>query len=652
MLTTVVGSANIIVPLPTQTIAASPAIPPPADPPSSAPGQLAWSPGGTAAPANSGGSTASANSGGSTASATSGGPTDPDVVPSSPPSSAGPTSDPAPHDRFKNHVVLAEADIEVYGVSTPEFALADAGANKVLVKVGIGGQFTALGTAQGIDAPESVALADLNNDGIPDLVVANSGANNVLVFPGLAGGGFGPEVNDGKGFAVGTNPVGVTIGYLNQGGLPNLIVANKGSDTVSILEGQTTPAGWTLTLSTTIDVALPSSGIVMGESAQALALATPAATTQATPALALATPAASSPAATTQATPTPAASPAPASPAPAASTPGLSTAASPAPAAPQLTAPVKTVLYDLNHDGLVDLFVCNSGSNTVYMYQGLGNGQFDLANPTIFNVGLDPIEMFVGRFDKRPQVDLVTVNSGSDDLTFISGIFLPHPSTMSFSSGGVTPDAAFAVDLNHSGLMDLVVANSGDGSLALLQPASEGMLLAGVITQADIPVPTGLAPASWNSGGIDFFAAGAGLDAAQLLHFDLGTASSFLAVPLDEAGSFQGSEEELFAQLVAFDDSSLELMPVYWTGSPDCAGDQRRIGSPGDLDGHGTLLADRRSGERRIDADLRDHGRGTALAGHPARSLRDGFLGTRPVRPGDRRGPRPDSGPGRGRRTP
>ena len=62
--------------------------------------------------------------------------------------------------------------------------------------------------SSGLLAPGAVALADLNGDGIPDLIVANSGSNNVLVYPGLGNGQFGPELNGGKGFFTGTDPVG------------------------------------------------------------------------------------------------------------------------------------------------------------------------------------------------------------------------------------------------------------------------------------------------------------------------------------------------------------------------------------------------------------------------------------------------------------
>src|SRR5262249_44510828 len=93
--------------------------------------------------------------------------------------------------------------------------------------------------------PGAVALADLNGDGIPDLIVANSGSNNVLIYPGLGNGQFGPAVDDEHGYFVGTNPVGITVANLT-GGLPDLVVADKGSNQVSILLGQGSGRSWTM----------------------------------------------------------------------------------------------------------------------------------------------------------------------------------------------------------------------------------------------------------------------------------------------------------------------------------------------------------------------------------------------------------------------
>jgi hypothetical protein len=93
-------------------------------------------------------------------------------------------------------------------------------------------------------APGAVLLTDLTGDGIPDLIVANSGGNNVLVYPGLGNGQFGPPVNGTEGFPVGTDPTGLTVADLN--GQPDLVVADTGSNDVSVLLGQGSGSTWTM----------------------------------------------------------------------------------------------------------------------------------------------------------------------------------------------------------------------------------------------------------------------------------------------------------------------------------------------------------------------------------------------------------------------
>ncbi len=85
--------------------------------------------------------------------------------------------------------------------------------------------------------PTSVAVADLNGDGIPDLAVANSayysGAASVSVLLGTGDGSFQAARN----FAVGNYPMAVAVGDFNRDGAPDLAIANYGSDNVSVLLG-------------------------------------------------------------------------------------------------------------------------------------------------------------------------------------------------------------------------------------------------------------------------------------------------------------------------------------------------------------------------------------------------------------------------------
>jgi hypothetical protein len=131
------------------------------------------------------------------------------------------------------------------GQTPSAFIFADQRANRVVVQTVGGGTTVLADTSTGLVSPAAVQLADLNGDGRLDLIVANSGSNNVLVYPGLGNGTFGPALNGGQGFFAGTNPVGITVADVNGDGRPDLIIANKGSNTVSILINEKVGDGFT-----------------------------------------------------------------------------------------------------------------------------------------------------------------------------------------------------------------------------------------------------------------------------------------------------------------------------------------------------------------------------------------------------------------------
>src|SRR5262249_18392285 len=146
-----------------------------------------------------------------------------------------------PYRKADQNVALA---VLPNGSPTPDFIFASQGLDHVVVDHGQGQTQPIADRSSGLVAPGAVVLADLNSDGIPDMIVANSGSNNVLVYPGLGNGQFGPELNGGHGFFTGTNPVAMTVANLNPGAPgPDLVVTNKGSNQVSILLNQATAAG-------------------------------------------------------------------------------------------------------------------------------------------------------------------------------------------------------------------------------------------------------------------------------------------------------------------------------------------------------------------------------------------------------------------------
>ncbi len=339
-----------------------------------------------------------------------------------------------PYREANQSIELAVADLS--GNGSKDVIYADQGLDRVVVDYGTGNSAVLADQSTGLLDPGAVALADLNGDGIPDLIVANSGSNNVLIYPGLGNGQFGPAVNDGNGYFVGTDPVGITVADLT--GAP----AGPGDRRQRIQRGRrfcsTNPSRMRDLVSA--GPRLNSGGI----------------------------------------------------------------------------GPVSTIVGNFTGDANPDLLVTNSESNDVTLLPGVGQGFFNDQQPRIYSVGADPIASFVGNFDGK--TDLVTVNSGSNNLSLVSGFEGSAPVTSVLASGGVEPDAAFAFESNV-GFDDLVVANGGDGAFALFEGSTSGLALTSTQLEPDVPSPTDLAFSALTGGQIEFYAVSAGHESRHLGEF-------------------------------------------------------------------------------------------------------------------------------------
>ncbi|MGA8352297.1 MAG: VCBS repeat-containing protein, partial [Isosphaeraceae bacterium] len=92
-----------------------------------------------------------------------------------------------PYRNTDQQITLAVADLR--GNGQQDVIYADQTLDQVTVQYGAKGTPSVIGDrSQGLLAPGAVTVADLNGDGIPDLIVANSGSNNVLIYPGLGNG--------------------------------------------------------------------------------------------------------------------------------------------------------------------------------------------------------------------------------------------------------------------------------------------------------------------------------------------------------------------------------------------------------------------------------------------------------------------------------
>jgi hypothetical protein len=83
------------------------------------------------------------------------------------------------------------------------------------------------------DQPASVDLSDLNGDGKLDIVVANRGSDDISILLGRDKG----EFEEGQHITVNREPMSIATGDFNQDGVEDIVVANYGSDDITILIG-------------------------------------------------------------------------------------------------------------------------------------------------------------------------------------------------------------------------------------------------------------------------------------------------------------------------------------------------------------------------------------------------------------------------------
>jgi hypothetical protein len=338
----------------------------------------------------------------------------------------------------------------------------------------------------------ALAVADLNGDGIDDFVFGNEARDRVSVTFGGTGTRFEQDRRDGL-----LAPGAVTTADLNDDRIIDLIVANSGSNNVLVYLGQgggqfaparsfvtgQNPAGLTvldLDSDGRLDLVVANEGsndvsILFGQGQG----------TQWTL--------------------------------------DLGPRAQVGGSGPVAVTPVP----DTNGDGIPELLVTNSTSNNVTRFDGRRDGFLNLGDSNTFRVGGSPQQSFVGSFDGNPGLDAVTINRGTNDLTlvpdYVGGGVIPQ----SIPSGGLGPVAGFSGDFNSDGFSDLVVANNGNGRLALFLGSNTGLRLELSFFDPTLPHPSSLVFSSVSDGLLRFYASNEGSEVATLLSFSFGRDDGF-----------------------------------------------------------------------------------------------------------------------------
>jgi hypothetical protein len=322
----------------------------------------------------------------------------------------------------------------------------------LLVSNGEGDVLVLLGNGDGtfrpyqrLDQHVALAVADVNHDGKPEFVLANQASDQVI----LSSGQSSPIWSQGRQDGV-RDPNAVKLADLNGDGIPDLIVANGGGNNVLVYpglgNGMFGPARVFFAGTDPVSVAVAD---LNGDGVPDLVVANKG-SNDVSVLLGRGQ--------------------------------GSTWTLTPGPRLDVGSGPVATAVADVNGDGIPDLFVANSESNNVYLLPGVGGGFFDDRHPTVFQTGQDPEQLFVGHFDSGASLGLVTVNAGSNDLTYFPGFGAGR----SIATEGLTPVNAVAGDFLQNGLTDLVVLHSGDDHVTLFLAGTDGPQIAAVLSPAGL----------------------------------------------------------------------------------------------------------------------------------------------------------------------
>jgi hypothetical protein len=127
---------------------------------------------------------------------------------------------------------------EMTGDAHADLAVANAASDTVSILAGDGAggfSFVSSLTLSAATSPSAIAIGDLDHDDEQDLVVVGEGSSRLGVFLGNGDGTFTPP--PGFPAVAGTNPTAVALDTLDGNAHLDVVVANAGSDDVTVLLG-------------------------------------------------------------------------------------------------------------------------------------------------------------------------------------------------------------------------------------------------------------------------------------------------------------------------------------------------------------------------------------------------------------------------------
>jgi len=348
--------------------------------------------------------------------------------------------------------------------------------------------------------PDALAIADINGDGIPDLVVANQGSSTLSLLRGLGNGFFTPFGTQ----ATGQSPRAVAVGDFNQDGKLDLAVANFASNSVSIFLGN---GNGTFRPPANLAATGPSAIAVADFNADGKLDLAVVETNSNSVSIFLGN--------------------------------GNGTFLQ-FPSASTGKTPVSIAVADFNGDGRLDLAVANSASNDISIFLGNGNGTFQAARS--FAAGQLPAYIALGDFNGDGRIDLAVANATGFSTGTISVLLSLGNGTFqaprSFTAGA-NPSFLVAGDFNLDGKPGLAVANTGSNTISIFSGIGNGTFLPPVEFTVGT-TPTWIGVADLNADGKpDLLVANSATGIVSVLINHTGTLSQPVVSSAVSAASFE-----------------------------------------------------------------------------------------------------------------
>ena len=367
-----------------------------------------------------------------------------------------------------NPFAVATGDID--GDGKPDMVTANYSSNSISVyrNISTTGAITTASFAAKVDfttgtGPYHVSIGDLDNDGKLDLVVVNNTATSVSVFRNTSTSGV---INSSTlaakvDFTTGSGPVGAAIGDIDKDGKADIVVANFGANTISVLRN-TSVSGVISSSSFAAKVDFPDAinhpyGIALGDidgDGKTDVVVPNQASANVSVYRNL-------------------------------STPGSITTSSLATKVDFVTGsqPYSAAVGDIDGDGKLDIAVANSASASISILRNTSTGTtVSFSTKVDFTAGTTPYNIAIGDINGDGKPDIAVANAGSNTVS----IFRNTATSGTLTTGsmaakvdvatGTVPRSIAICDMDGDSKPDIAVGNFTASTVSILKntPVSSG----------------------------------------------------------------------------------------------------------------------------------------------------------------------------------